>query len=311
MKNKFWILMAIAAMVLMSCDTDQKQGPQPIYCPDTDNDGNGHLGIGEDCIKDTGECTGLKSYGTADDQKIHRVGSLDAAFTDANIQNAANIIMNTYGNFKPEQLANVTLNDIVQILKTGTTEYNAKKLKVLFNDPSIASYLNGKAGPAYVYCPDKDGNGHLGIGEDCIKNTGNCSGLQDYRPAAAQAKPEPYNPQVPGDYFPWPIYRVGALTESNYPGTTLDDTVASILAGYKMVVPRDKEFLNRNDCGLVEVHVTYNAPGGKYTWTGTELGIQTGLSGGNVRNFLGDIAVGVDLGPDDDLPHVTPIGNAE
>jgi len=76
MKNKIWVLIMMAGVIIgiMSCDDPKAQ---PVYCPDTDNNGNGHLGIGEDCIKDTGDCTGLYDYskGTVFPKPIYRVGA--------------------------------------------------------------------------------------------------------------------------------------------------------------------------------------------------------------------------------------------
>ncbi|MCL2175277.1 MAG: hypothetical protein FWB73_04445 [Treponema sp.] len=320
MKNKIWVLLAIAAMVLMSCGTDSKDNSVTADCKYKSTGGHG---LSDGLINDEGKCgdtgcVGLKSYGTItarpEHKDIRRVGPLDAeGFTNENIQNAANIIMGIYNPFTDDQKDRAPINKDVKIFKDGieSTTYTGGLLKVLFSDPNIASFLDDMVKPDPVLCPDtnNDGNGHLGIGENCIKDTGTCTGLQDYRTAAAKVKPDPYDEMAigyPGDYFPWPIYRVGALTESNYPGTILDDTVNNILAGYKLVVPTDKTRLNSNACGLIEVHVTYNAPGGNYTWTGTELGIQTGLSEGLVKNRFGSIAVGTD-DPDDDLPIVTPI----
>jgi len=76
MKNKIWFLVMMAGVIIgiIACDDPKAQ---PVYCPDTDNNGNGHLGIGEDCSKDTGDCTGLYDYskGTVFPKPIYRVGA--------------------------------------------------------------------------------------------------------------------------------------------------------------------------------------------------------------------------------------------
>jgi len=308
MKNKILILLAIAAFVLASCGDDDKGGKTCTY-----KSIGGH-GLSDGLTNDKGncgkdDCAGLKSYGKVAGREIYRNGSTnDTNFTDGKIQAFANTIDPAYS--ATENVGNIPLHTWVEILKDGKHSYNvdAGALKFFIDGELIQKWLNDQAKPADCeYLAD----GH-GIRDGLTNDTGvcgktGCIGLKDYRPANAQVEPNPYDVAAPGDYFPWPIYRVGALTVSNYPDTILDDTVNSILAGYKLVVPTDKTRLNSNDCGLAEIHVTYNAPGGKYTWTGTELGIQTGLLGGNVRGFLEDIALGAVAGPDDDLPHVTPI----
>ena len=97
MKNKFWVLMTIAGIIigLISCDTD------PVFCPDTDNNGNGHLGIGENCSKDTGDCTGLQNYNTstgvnAFPKPIYRVGKADN-FAGTVLVDTADKIIIEYG----------------------------------------------------------------------------------------------------------------------------------------------------------------------------------------------------------------------
>ena len=270
MKNKIWVLIAIAGFVLAlsACEHEVKNN----YVPSK------HLGIGEKCPKST-EC-GLKSYGTVDKQDIQRVGELDASkgFTDASIQNAATTIIETYGSFMGEQRDNVALNKIVQILKEGDTEYKNKELKVLFSDPNIASYLNGKAGPVLVYCPSPNA-GHLGIDEDCIKNTGNCGGLQDYNTSTGDIETK----------FPVPIHRYGPL--SNFgasPYTMLTDTVSHILATYALpsdgsvtlnsVTKAGKEGLT-NDKRLDSVQIFNNPSWGEYGmfWEEKVLGFQANL----------------------------------
>jgi len=130
--------------------------------------------------------------------------------------------------------------------------------------------------PDPIYCPDtdNDGNGHLGVGEDCIKDTGTCSGLQEYRTANMQNSTH-------ADYFQWPIYRVGA--KSHYQGTELTTTVNNILAAYKGL-DAFSEIPNLKNSSLEQVHITYNAPSnigesilGKYTWNENGIwGIQKG-----------------------------------
>ena len=85
MKNKIWFLVMMAGIIIgvIACDDPKAQ---PVYCPDTDNNGNGHLGIGENCSKNIGDCTGLYDYakGTAFPKSIYRVGAKgnnEATFT--------------------------------------------------------------------------------------------------------------------------------------------------------------------------------------------------------------------------------------
>ena len=89
MKNKFWILMAIAAMVLLSCDTDQKDN---AYTP------SNHLGIDETCPKST-EC-GLQD---------HRNAAQKIAFPD----NGVGRPIYRYG-----KLSNYNISDPKEIEKT-------------------------------------------------------------------------------------------------------------------------------------------------------------------------------------------------
>lgn len=87
MKNKFLGIILITAVIgiFAACDPD----PKTVNCPDVDNDGNGHLGIDEDCIRtiDGTACTGLKNYNPATDipstlgtrsfqKPIYRVGPI-------------------------------------------------------------------------------------------------------------------------------------------------------------------------------------------------------------------------------------------
>jgi len=114
---------------------------------------------------------------------------------------------------------------------------------------------------------------HLGIGETC--NGTNCT-YKDYR--TVDMKNESHN-----DYFQWPIYRVGEL--SNYGENDLTSTVDNILTGYKGLEDLN-DLPNLKKSSLEQVHITYNASVpipdaievllGKYTWNGTILGIQKG-----------------------------------
>jgi len=125
---------------------------------------------------------------------------------------------------------------------------------------------------------------HLGVGETC--NGINCT-LKDYR--TVDMKNESHN-----DYFQWPIYRVGAL--SNYGENDLTTTVGNILTGYKGLNPLI-ELVNLKNSSLEQVHITYNAPSGlleavfgKYTWDGTILGIQKGNASNFIKECLIDIS---------------------
>jgi len=156
---------------------------------------------------------------------------------------------------------------------------------------AIMSCDDPKAQP--VYCPDTDnnGNGHLGIGEDCIKDTGDCTGLQDYRTANMKNSSH-------ADYFQWPIYRVKA--ESNYGtnGAELTTTVGNILTGYKGLNPLN-ELPNLKNSSLEQVHITYNAPSGpldavfgKYAWDGEYLKIQKNNTSDNITFCFQGIGTG-------------------
>lgn len=100
MKNKFWVLITIAGFViavLSSCDDDPK-GKDPVYCPDLN--GNGHLGINENCIKDTGDCSGLQDYRTAAQKSafpkpIYRYGKA-SNYTAAQLTGTAQNIVDAY-----------------------------------------------------------------------------------------------------------------------------------------------------------------------------------------------------------------------
>jgi len=101
MKNKIWVLIMMAGIIIgiIACDDPKAQ---PVYCPDTDNNGNGHLGIGEDCSKDTGDCTGLQNYNTSTGEDafpvpIYRVGALSGfQNAPATPEATASHIMATY-----------------------------------------------------------------------------------------------------------------------------------------------------------------------------------------------------------------------
>ena len=163
--------------------------------------------------------------------------------------------------------------------------------------------------PDPIYCPDtdNDGNGHLGVGEDCIKDTGTCSGLQEYRTANMQNSTH-------ADYFQWPIYRVGA--KSHYQGTELTTTVNNILAAYKGLETLF-EVPNLKNSSLEQVHITYNAPStdpateaflGKFTWNKKYLGIQKG----NVASLIEMCLKNIELLPEILQPAITqlqPAGN--
>ena len=266
MKNKIWVLIAIAGFVLAlsACEHEVKNN----YVPSK------HLGIGEKCPKST-EC-GLKSYGTVDKQDIQRVGELDASkgFTDASIQNAANTIMKTYGDFTGDQIGNVALNKVVQILKDGETKYKNQELKVVFNDPSIASYLKDLAGPVLVYCPSPNA-GHLGIDEDCTKNTGKCGGVQNYNTSTGE------------NAFPKPIYRVGPISDfdANVLAKTVDDIMKSYTdPGVLEFGDGEKQRVDQR-LDFVQIYKT-----GGYTWKNKVLGLRAGLRDEIIWGYIGDIS---------------------
>ena len=188
----------------------------------------------------------------------------------------------------------------MRIFKDGVeTEYKGGLLKVLFNDPNIASFLDGKAGPAVppVLCPDNnnDGNGHLGVGETCIKDTGDCTGLQDYRTADMSN-------ETHVDYFQWPIYRVGAV--SNYGTNDLTTTTGNVLEGYKFLRDAAPDDADKLKTRLDEMHITYNAPGGQYTWVGKNLGVQKNLGIEPIAENL--YAIALDL-----LTPVSPVAQLQ
>jgi len=156
--------------------------------------------------------------------------------------------------------------------------------------------------PDPVYCPDKGGNGHLGVGEDCIKDTGTCTGLQEYRTANMKNSTH-------ADYFQWPIYRVGA--KSHYQGTELTTTVNNILAAYKGLLSSEATSLKNST--LEQLRITYNAPSnpfevatGKYTWGGNIFGIQKGNTSELIERCLRMISNG-DLPPQ--LAIIQPTNN--
>jgi len=143
-----------------------------------------------------------------------------------------------------------------------------------------------------IYCPDtnNDGNGHLGIGEQCIKDAGECTGLQDYRTAGMKNSGH-------ADYFQWPIYRVGAT--SHYQGTELTTTVNNILTAFRDSLGSGEKTDLKNST-LKQVHITYNAPSGpleavfgKYTWNGKNWGIQKGTSSDIINGVMKAIPQGV------------------
>ena len=272
MKNKFWILMAIAAMVLMSCDTDSKE-QGPVYTPSK------HLGVGETCPNST-EC-GLKSYGTVEGVDINRVGAVnDTTFTDDKIAAVAQSVINAYGAITdPKDLENVKANVIQIINSMDPHTYNEfqKTLKITMKG-DVPAWLKGKAHPK---------SAHRGIGETCLG--GDECGFQDYRTANMANSAH-------ADYFQWPIHRVGA--ESNYGtnGAELTTTVGNILAGYKGLNPLN-ELPNLKNSSLEQVHITYNAPSGpleailgKYTWDGIVLGIQKGNTSDLIEEYMINIS---------------------
>jgi hypothetical protein len=110
-----------------------------------------------------------------------------------------------------------------------------------------------------VYCPSPN-DGHLGIGENCIKNTGNCGGLYNY---------------AKGTAFPQtiPIYRVGAEGSN---GTTFTSTAGAMATAYNGLDPTAKNVFNAK--GLTEVRMYIDGTK-NYTWTGSGvLGIKAGAT---------------------------------
>jgi len=272
MKNKFWILMAIAAMVLMSCDTDSKE-QGPTYTP------SNHLGIGETCSNST--ACGFKSYGTVKGVDINRVGPVnDTTFTDDKIAAVAQSVISAYGAITDQKdLARIESNVIQIINSMDPHTYNEfqKTLKITMKG-DVPAWLKGKAHPK---------SAHRGIGETCLG--GDECGFQDYRTANMANSAH-------ADYFQWPIHRVGA--ESNYGtnGAELTTTVGNILAGYKGL-ESVAELPNLKKSSLEQVHITHNAPSGplevvfgKYTWDGTILGIQKGNASNPIKECMIDIS---------------------
>jgi len=141
---------------------------------------------------------------------------------------------------------------------------------------------------------------HLGIGETC--NGTNCT-YKDYR--TVDMKNESHN-----DYFQWPIYRVGTLSNYGANGADITTTVTNILAGYKSnAVKGDSFIVNGLKSGLLEVHVTYSVPADGYTLKNKQLGIKKLTSVDFIETYLydlgaadlSDIAPIVQLQPDSDI----------
>jgi len=108
-----------------------------------------------------------------------------------------------------------------------------------------------------VYCPSPN-DGHLGIGENCIKNTGGCGGLYNY---------------AKGTAFPKPIYRVGAEGSN---GATFTSTAGAMATAYNSLIGTTAEDrFNARDLTEVHMHI-----GGKiYTWSGSGvLAVQAGAT---------------------------------
>ena len=111
-----------------------------------------------------------------------------------------------------------------------------------------------------VYCPSPN-DGHLGIGENCIKNTGGCGGLYNY---------------AKGTAFPQtiPIYRVGAEGNND---ATFSGTAGAMATAYNGLNGAEKERFN-DDSGLTEVHMYIDGTK-TYTWSGSGvLGIKAGVT---------------------------------
>jgi len=139
-----------------------------------------------------------------------------------------------------------------------------------------------------IYCPSPN-DGHLGIGENCIKNTGGCSGLYNY---------------AKGTAFPQtiPIYRVGA--EGNN-GATFTSTGNAIVDAYKNGILNNSNAVTRfNNSGLTEVRI--HIGGKKYTWGGSGvLSVQAGADiGWTIEDLGGSGLVTAQLQPASDI-HLT------
>ena len=145
-----------------------------------------------------------------------------------------------------------------------------------------------------VYCPDTDnnGNGHLGIGEDCIKDTGDCTGLQNY------------NTSTGVNAFPKPIYRVGKAGDFN--ANLLAKTVNDVMSTYT-----DPSILGLTEAGkdrlsqrldFVQIYKT----GGNYTWKDKVLGLRVGVEKGVVWYCIAQISVSSGLTP---TAQLQPVGN--
>jgi len=285
MKNKIWILMAIAAMVLMSCDTDQKQGPQPIYCPDTDNDGNGHLGIGEDCIKDTGECTGYHNYakGTTFPKPIYRVGAEFAA-----LPTAVSTIIETFANTitDPDDQAKflATVSKEIRVAESGDKGQSGGIWTVLASGP-IANDMKVIAHPT---------SNHLGIDESACLGSDRAGdakcGLQDHRNAAQKLA-------FPDDGVGRPIYRYGKLSNYNISDPKeiekTVDMIIDIFTGTGGLLSRGEFTYNAINDNIDKLCVTKSEDG---TWTwggdGTVLGVDPAASASQLKNRFARIEPG-------------------
>jgi len=126
-----------------------------------------------------------------------------------------------------------------------------------------------------VYCPSLN-DGHLGIGENCIKNTGGCGGLYNY--AKRTAFPQTI-----------PIYRVGAEGSN---GATFTSTAGAMATAYNDLDSVAK--IRFNDSGLTEVHL--HIGGTPYTWNGN------GILGMQASEYMAIGLVNM-LGSSHGLPH--------
>jgi len=135
--------------------------------------------------------------------------------------------------------------------------------------------------PDPVYCPDKGGNGHLGVGEDCIKDTGTCSGLQDYRTAAQKAS------------FPKEINRYGKV--SNYTAQELRNTADKIIAAFDLIIADANGEIETRDEILLEIAKLYvvKAANNYYTWNKTDFGADPSVEAPLIKGAMTAIPKGV------------------
>jgi len=256
------------------------------------------LGIGEDCIKDTGDCTGYHNYakGTTFPKSIYRVGAEFAA-----LPTAVSTIIDTFANTitdsddKAKFLA--TVSKEIRIAQSGTQNPSGGVWTISAND-AIANAMKLIAHPT---------SNHLGIDESaCLgsdRTGADKCGLQDYRTAEQKAT------------FPKEINRYGKKT--NYTDAELSKGVADIISIFSQIKANLEQQSGYYDAVMEEIDKLCvsqssgtNALNTNYTWNKTLkiLGVDPDATATDIGWLVGRLPR---LHPSDGrgIDEVAPAGN--